>query len=61
MHTFAKEDVAFVKEFTEKHRHHPAGDLHAFVGFSEIKKFEEEFLPANDVAKKYAGAVGFQP
>jgi len=61
MNAFAAEDVAFVKEFTEKHRQHPAGDLHAFVGFAEIKKFEEEFLPADDVAKKYAGAIGFQP
>jgi 2-methylisocitrate lyase-like PEP mutase family enzyme len=61
MNTFAREDVAFVKEFTERHRQHPAGDLHAFVGFAEIKKFEQEFLPADDVAKKYAGAVGFQP
>jgi len=61
MNTFAREDVAFVKEFTERHRQHPAGDLHAFVGFADIKKFEQEFLPADDVAKKYAGAVGFQP
>jgi 2-methylisocitrate lyase-like PEP mutase family enzyme len=61
MNTFAREDVAFVKEFTERHRQHPAGDLHAFVGFAEIKKFEQEFLSADDVAKKYAGAVGFQP
>jgi 2-methylisocitrate lyase-like PEP mutase family enzyme len=61
MNTFAAEDVAFVKEFTERHRQHPAGDLHAFVGFAEIRKFEEEFLPAEEVAKKYAGAVGFQP
>ena len=61
MHAFAEDDVAFVKEFTEKHRQHPAGDLHAFVGFGEIKKLEEEFLPSEDVTKKYAGAVGFQP
>ena len=44
MNAFAKEDVAFVKAFTEQHRNHPAGDLHAFVGFSEIKKLEQEFL-----------------
>ena len=61
MQAFAADDVAFVKAFTEKHRQHTAGDLHAFVGFVEIKKFEEEFLPSDEVAKKYAGAVGFQP
>ena len=61
MNAFAKEDVEFVKAFTEKHRQHAAGDLHAFVGFADIKKFEQEFLPADDGAKKYAGALGFQP
>ena len=61
MNTFAQEDVAFVKAFTEKHSKHPAGDLHAFVGFAEIKQFEKEFLPADEVEKKYAGAIGFQP
>ena len=61
MHEFARDDVALVNRFTEQHRKHPAGDLHAFVGFSEIKRLEEEFLPREEVAKKYAGAVGFQP
>ena len=61
LHEFARDDVALVNRFTEQHRKHPAGDLHAFVGFSEIKRLEEEFLPRDEVAKKYAGAVGFQP
>ena len=61
MHAFAEEDVAFVREFTQMHSRHPAGDLHAFVGFGKIRKFEEEFLPAEEVTKKYAGAVGYQP
>ncbi|HEV7820523.1 MAG TPA: isocitrate lyase/phosphoenolpyruvate mutase family protein, partial [Burkholderiales bacterium] len=61
MNAFAQDDVAFVKEFTERHKQHPAGDLHAFVGFAEIKKLEHEFLAADEVTKKYAGAVGFQP
>jgi len=61
MHEFARDDVALVNRFTEQHRKHPAGDLHAFVGFSDIKRLEEEFLPREEVASKYAGAVGFQP
>jgi hypothetical protein len=53
--------VAFVNEFTERGRGHPAGDMHAFVGFSEIRRLEAEFLPAADVDRKYEGAIGFQP
>ena len=35
--------------------------IHAFVGFPEIRTLENEFLPADDVAKKYAGSIGFKP
>ena len=40
---------------------HPAGNMHAFIGFYEIKKLEEEFLPGAEVLAKYEGSVGFQP
>lgn len=61
MYEFQERDVSFVNEFLEQGREHPTGDLHAFVGFSEIKSLEKEFLPSKDVAEKYQGSLGFQP
>lgn len=58
---FAKDDVEAVKRFEARTREHPAGNMHAFIGFNEIKKLEEEFLPAAEVLAKYDGSVGFQP
>jgi len=58
---FAQDDVEAVKHFEARTRDHPAGNMHAFIGFSEIRKFEEEFLPSAEVLAKYAGSVGFQP
>ena len=60
-HAFAKEDVEHVKWFEAQHKDHVAGNMHAFMGFADIKKLEEEFLPAADVIAKYEGSVGFQP
>lgn len=58
---FAKDDVEAVKRFEERTKLHPAGNMHAFIGFSEIKKLEEEFLPSAEILAKYEGSVGFQP
>jgi 2-methylisocitrate lyase-like PEP mutase family enzyme len=58
---FAKDDVDHVKRFEATHKDHPAGNMHAYVGFPAIRKLEEEFLPAADVLAKYEGSVGFQP
>jgi len=58
---FARDDVEAVKRFEARTRDHPAGNMHAFIGFSEIRKLEEEFLPSEEVLAKYAGSVGFQP
>jgi 2-methylisocitrate lyase-like PEP mutase family enzyme len=58
---FAKDDVEAVKRFEARTKDHPAGNMHAFIGFSDIKKLEEEFLPSADVLAKYDGSVGFQP
>jgi 2-methylisocitrate lyase-like PEP mutase family enzyme len=61
MQAFAREDVELVKRWEASVKDHPAGNMHAFIGFSEIKKLEEEFLPSEDVLRKYSGSVGFQP
>jgi len=58
---FARDDVEAVNRFEAATRDHPAGNMHAFIGFSEIRKLEEEFLPGADVLAKYDGSVGFQP
>ena len=58
---FARDDVEAVNRFEAATRDHPAGNMHAFIGFSEIRKLEEEFLPGADVFAKYDGSVGFQP
>jgi 2-methylisocitrate lyase-like PEP mutase family enzyme len=58
---FARDDVEAVKRFEARVKDHPAGNMHAYIGFSEIKKLEEEFLPSAEVLAKYEGAVGFQP
>ena len=46
MHEFAEGDVDFIDRFLSEGREHPTGDLHAFVGFSEIKALEEQYLPS---------------
>ena len=61
MQAFAKEDVELVKRWEASVKDHPAGNMHAFIGFSEIRKLEEEFLPSAEVVAKYEGSVGFQP
>ena len=61
MHAFAREDVELVKRWEAGVKDHPAGNMHAFIGFAEIKKLEEDFLPSEDVLRKYADSVGFQP
>jgi 2-methylisocitrate lyase-like PEP mutase family enzyme len=58
---FAKDDVEAVKRFEARTKDHPAGNMHAFIGFAEIKRLEEEFLPSAEVLAKYEGSVGFQP
>lgn len=58
---FARDDVEAVKRFETRVKDHAAGNIHAFIGFSEIKRLEEQYLPGAEVLAKYEGAVGFQP
>jgi 2-methylisocitrate lyase-like PEP mutase family enzyme len=58
---FAKDDVEAVKSFEARTKDHSAGNMHAYIGFSDIKKLEEEFLPGAEILAKYEGSVGFQP
>ena len=61
VHEFAQEDIEAVKRFEARTQNHPAGNLHELIGFSQIKKWEEAYLPVAEVLAKYEGSVGFQP
>jgi hypothetical protein len=39
---------------------HPAGNLHKFSGFDQIREWEQAFLPAEE-QQKYADTVGHLP
>ena len=46
--------------FAERFKAHPLANVHAFAGFDEIREWEKEFLPAEDL-DKYQDSVGYQP
>jgi hypothetical protein len=47
-------------EFAERFRGHPLGDVHTFAGFDEVRRWEEDFLPPEEL-EKYADSVGHLP
>jgi len=47
-------------EFIEAFKKHPLGDIHTFAGFDQVRAWEEEFLPAEEL-EKYEASVGHQP
>ena len=61
LHAFAKEDAALEQRLKEELKGHPAANFHAFVGFPQIRKLEDEFLPREDMLRKYEGSIGFRP
>ena len=48
------------QRFIESFKQHPLGDLHTFAGFDQVRAWEEEFLPADEL-DKYADSVGHRP
>ncbi len=61
LHEFKREDAALERRLKEQLKDHPVGDFHAFVGFPAIRKLEEQFLPREEVLRKYEGSLGFKP
>jgi 2-methylisocitrate lyase-like PEP mutase family enzyme len=61
LHAFAQEDAALDARLANETRDHPLADFHAFVGFPQIRTLEQEYLPADDVSRKYEGSLGFRP
>jgi 2-methylisocitrate lyase-like PEP mutase family enzyme len=54
------EGPAAEARFVERFKDHPVGDLHTFAGFDQIRAWEAEYLPAEEL-DKYEGSVGHQP
>jgi 2-methylisocitrate lyase-like PEP mutase family enzyme len=54
------EGPAAEARFFEAFKGHPVGDLHTFAGFDQIRAWEAEYLPAEEL-EKYEGSVGHQP
>ena len=50
----ADAEIAFQKRLIG----HPMGAFHELAGFSRVKEQEARYLPADEVRKKYDGAVG---
>ena len=48
-------------QFNQELEGHPTANFHEFIGFPEIRKLEEEFLPGEEVDRKYAQSIGYQP
>ncbi len=44
----------------EAMRRHPLGDVHDLARFDRVKRIEEQFMPAEEMAK-YEGTVGYKP
>ncbi len=61
LHAFAREDAALDARLKGEISAHPLADFHAFVGFPELRKLEDEFLPKLELAQKYQGSIGFTP
>lgn len=61
LHAFRQEDAALDARLKDELKDHPVGDFHAFVGFPDIWRLEAEFLPSDDLARKYEGSIGFRP
>lgn len=61
MHGLASGGTEFLLEFSRALTKHPLRNFHQFIGFPEIRKYEEEFLPSKEVERKYAETIGYQP
>lgn len=61
LHDFARDDVRLDIRTRAEIKDHPLADFHKFVGFEEMRRLEEVFLPADEVARKYDASLGFRP
>jgi hypothetical protein len=45
-------------DFEKRSIGHPMASFHEMAGFTKIKALEEKYLPADEMQKKYDGAIG---
>ena len=55
-----KRDTRAWVEFNQGLESHPLKDINAFLGFPEVRKMEEEFLPGEEIRKKYESTLGYK-
>lgn len=61
MEAFRQQDAEFLERFMNETKNHVLGDFHRFMGFPEIRKLEDEYLPPAETVARYEGALGYQP
>jgi 2-methylisocitrate lyase-like PEP mutase family enzyme len=61
LHRLQKDGPQYVSELEAGLEGHPIGDIHEFVGFPELRRLEEEYLPETELDARYQGSVGYRP
>ena len=60
LHSFRKHGTDYMIQADKEFEAHFTGDLHAFIGFPEIRSLEEEFLSSEEVELKYTKSIGYK-
>jgi len=61
LHALRAGGIDWLREYEAALAAHPVGDIHRFVGFDEVGRLEQEYLPATRLDERYAGSLGFRP
>jgi 2-methylisocitrate lyase-like PEP mutase family enzyme len=61
LHALRAGGIDWLREYEAALAAHPVGDIHRFVGFDEVGRLEQEYLPATQLDERYAGSLGFRP
>lgn len=57
---FATGGTEFMMKADQELDAHPTGDLHRYIGFHDIRRLEEEFLPKEEIHLRYTGSIGYK-
>jgi len=61
LHAYALEDEILEQRLAAELSTHPIGNYNSFVGFPELRRLEDRFLPKDEMDRRYVGSIGFQP